>query len=62
MQRLVHGAYADVMPKLMLIALYSFGGKQVMHACGKGGKYNAMVVGQYFGKAERSGALSGVQL
>ena len=47
---------------LMLIALYSSRGKQVMHACGKGGKCNAMVVGQYFGKAERPSALSGVQL
>ena len=62
MQILVHGVDADVMPTLMLIALYSSRGKRVMHARGKGGKCNAMVVGQYFGKAERLGALSGVQL
>ena len=62
MQRLVYDAGADVMPTLMLIALYSFGGKRVKHARKKGEKCNAMVVGQYFGKAERPGALSGVQL
>ena len=62
MQGLVHGANADVMPTLMLIALYSSGGKRVMHARGKGRKCNTMVVGQYFGKAEQPGALSGVQL
>ena len=38
MQGLVHGANADVMPTLMLIALYSSRGKWVMHARGKGGK------------------------
>ena len=62
MQGLVHDANADVMPTLMLIALYSSRGKQVMHACRKGGKCSAMVVGQYFGKAERSGVLNSVQL
>ena len=35
MQRLVYGANADVMLTLMLFALYSTGGKRVMHArCG----------------------------
>ena len=34
MQRLVYGADADVMPMLMLIALYSTRGKWVMHARG----------------------------
>ena len=62
MQGLVHGANADVMPMLLLIALYSSRGKRVMHAHRKGRKCNAMVVGQYFGKAGRPGALSGVQL
>ena len=62
MEGLVHGANADVMPTLMLIALYSSRGKQVMQTCGKGGKCNAMVVRQYFGKAKRPSALSGVQL
>ena len=53
MQRLVYGANADVMPTLMLIALYSSRGKWVMQARGKGEKCNAMVVRQYFGKARR---------
>ena len=53
MQRLVYGANANVMSTLMLLALYSSWGKRVMYACGKGRECNAMVVGQYFGKARR---------
>ena len=60
--RLVCGANADVMLTLKLIALYSPGGKRAMHARGKGGKCNAEVTEQYFGKAGRRSALSGVQL
>ena len=61
MQRLVYGANANVMLTLMLIALYSSGGKRVMHARGKGGKCNAMVTGLYFGKVGQPDALSGIQ-
>ena len=60
MQRLVYSADANVMPMLMLIALYTSGGKQVKLARGRAGECNAMVVGQYFGKARRPSVLSGV--
>ena len=39
--RLVCDANADVMLMLMLVALYSTGGKRAMHARGCGGKCNA---------------------
>ena len=45
MQRLVYGANADVMLMLMLIALYSTGGKQAMHARGGGGKMQCKLAG-----------------
>ena len=43
MQRLVYGADAGVMLMLMFIALYSSGGKQLMHARGEAEKCNAML-------------------
>ena len=63
MQRLVYGANVDVMPTLMLIALYSTGGNAGDACTWCCGKCNAMqkVAGQYR-KASRQSALSGVQL
>ena len=52
MQRLVYGADVDVMPMLMLIALYSSRGKRVTHARGKAEKCNAASSGNTSGEPD----------